>query len=392
MKVSPEAPIPANITIAVIEKNRCTFDDLGKYASPLLYTEHSADERRKIKNQIDDYIWSVIGPYIKFIEIDGSDLLSQVCENLIKYHPGKSYDDFFYHTEGSYSFPKKYIEFIHAQPLWHDYCDGQAENINNVGCLMSLKQHVIENTCIVFGNDYVLPDIKSSQTTVIGSINKKDIIRIIKRRFYFSAILIKESSIVKYYYQNPVYLISKIYGLAENDTIEKLSCDLFKYNLLLYFQHNKINRKDKYVNKIATRINGLYQLHGDVLMLHELEENIFANISLREAKRLNVLSYGRLYDRQSKPEEVHTVVQVDVDEKGSEHEKKVTPFWSRYIIMNKRMDKWKKEKNKCINCHGEIKNLIVCDKCYRAKYCSESCQKEFSSYHTEECINPKSLV
>lgn len=378
------------ITVALIEKNRCNFDDLGLYASPLMYAEHEPEQRASIKASIDNYIWSVIGPYVKFIEIDSNDFLTHICENLIKSHPGRNYDDFFYHTEGSYSFPKKYIEFIHAQPLWREYVDGETENINNIGCLFSLKQHVIENTCVVFANDYISATSitkNSAQTTIIGSICKKDIIRLIKRRFYFSAILIKENSFVKYYYQNPSYLIRKIYGLQEKDSIEKLPFELLKYNLLFYFQHDK----KKYINKMATRINGLYRLYGDVLMLHELEENVFANISIHEAKRLNVLGYGRLYDRQIKGEETHTITQVDVNEKGEESEKKVTPFWSRYIVVNHRMSQWKKNKNKCINCHKDIRNLIVCDKCYRAKYCSESCQKEFSSYHTDECMNPKTF-
>ncbi|XWV26127.1 hypothetical protein QJ857_gp0953 [Tupanvirus soda lake] len=372
------------ITIAVIEKNNCTFDKMEEHAACLLYAEHGEEERKKIKQNINNYIWSVIEPYVKFVDVDEKDFLGTICDHLTNCFPGRKIDEeFFYHTEGSYSFPKKYIEFIHCQPLWKDYKDSQIENMNNLACLMSLKHNVIENTCVVFSNKY---DLSAPHFTALESITKEDILRIVRRRFYFSAILIKDDQLVKYYYQNPSYLISKIYGLTEKENIQKLSQSILKYNLAFYFQHDK----SKYVNKIATRINGLYRLHGDVIMLHEMEENVFANLSIHEAKRLNVLSYGRLYDRELKKEEIHTIDTVEVDDKGKQVEKKVTPLWSRYIVVNHRMLQWQEKKNKCINCYGEMKTPIVCDKCYRVKYCSYVCQKEFSSYHTDECINPKS--
>lgn len=372
-------------TIAVIKKNNCKFDEMEKYARPLLYKEHSLEERKKLKNDLNNYIWSVIEPYVEFINFEeDDDFMTIACYNATKCFADKDPDYFFYHTEGSYSFPKKYIEMIYAQPLWNDYPANTIENMNNIACLFSLKHHVIENNCVILANKY---DLSAPFYTSIDSINKDDIIRIIRRRYFFTAILIKNNNIVKYYYQEPKYLITHIYGLSENDKIEKLSTSLLKYNLVFYFQHDK----SKYVNKIATRINGSFRLHGDVLMLHEMEENIFANISIHEAKRLNVLSYGRLYDRQLKDDEIHTIPTVEVDENGNQTEKKTTPLWSRYIVGERRMIKWNENKDKCINCFQKISTPIICDLCYRAKYCSINCKKEFKHYHDDECINPKSL-
>lgn len=372
-------------TIAVVQKNRCSFEKMEEYASKLLYTTHTDEERINIKTALNNYIWSEIEPFVKFIDIpDDDDFLTVVCENITKRFPEKKADEFFYHTEGSYSFPKKYIEFLHCQPLWKEYQNGKIENINNLGCLFSLKHHVIENDCIIFANKY---DLSAPHFTVLDSVNKEDIIRVVRRRYFFSAILIKDDSLVKYYYQDPKYLITKIYNLTEKDNIQKMSFGHLKYNLVMYFQHDK----SKYLNKIATRINGSYQLHGDVLLLHEMEENIFTNLSMHEVRRLNVLSYGRLYDRQLKDEEIHTMPTIEVDENGKEYEKKVTPIWSRYITLDRRMLKWKENKNKCINCYQEIKNVVHCEKCYRLKFCSTKCRKEFDSYHSDECINPKSI-
>lgn len=370
-------------TIAVIEKNQCTFDNLEKYALPLLYREHTNEERKKIKKEIDNYLWSVIEPHVKFIQIQSNDdFMTIVCNQLTQSFPNKNPDEFFYHTDTSYSFPKRYIELIHCQPLWPEYQKDQQKNMNCLGCLFSLKHNVIENHCVIMANRY---DLSNKHYVAVDSVTKEDILRVIRRRFFFSAILIQDQKLTKYYYQNPSFLVSKIYGLSENDNIEKLSITHLKYNLLFYFQHDK----NKYVNQIATRINGSYRLHGDVLLLHEMEENIFNNLSIHEAKRLNVLSYGRLYDRKLKDEETHTITTVEVDENGKEKKKDL--YWSRYIVSEKRMLTWKVNKNKCINCNQEMKNPITCEMCYRVKYCSVSCKKEFDNYHLDECINPKCM-
>lgn len=371
-------------TIAVIEKNRCQFDKMEEFALPLLYKQHNDEERILIKNNINNYIWSVIEPYVKFIDIEEEDFITQVCENITKGFPERKPDEFFYHTEGSYSFPKKYIEFIYCQPIWKDYVESKTENMNNLACLFSLKHNIIENSCVIFVNKF---DMKAAHFTAMDSITKEDIIRIVRRRFLFSAIIIKQDSMVKYYYQNPAFLISNIYGLTDQDNIEKISISHLKYNLVLYFQHDK----SKYINKIATRINGCYQLHGDVLVIHEMEENVFANISIHEAKRINVLSYGKLSDRKLTEEEIHTVSAVEIDTNGKEVEKKVTPFWSRYIIINHRMNEWQNQKMKCANCHDEVLCPVICPKCFRTKYCSKKCMDEFDTYHSEDCINPKSF-
>lgn len=368
------------VIIAVIEKNRCNFDRMEEFALPLLYKNHNEETRKRLKKEIDDYIWSEISPHIKFIELDEmDDFITSVCSNLISNFPDKNPDQFFYHTEGSYSFPKKYIEFIYCQPTF-TYTDGEVDNMNNIGCLLSLKHNVVENTCVVFANRY---DLSANNFVVLDSISKEDLIRIIRRRFFFTAILVTpDNQLIKYYYQNPTYLITQIFGVTQNDNIERLSFCHLKYNFLCYFQHNKSLE----INPIATRINGSYRLYGNVLFLHEMEENVYANLSVHEMKRINVLSYGRLYDRNLKAEEIHTIPKIEVNEEGEQTETKTTPYWSRYIVIDHRMNQWQKTKDKCINCLGKMTKPLVCSKCYRARYCSPKCEKEFASYHSDECL------
>lgn len=370
--------------IAVISKNNCQFDDLETYVLPLLYQYHDETTRLQLKNKLNDYLWEIIEPYVTFINCQSDTFMETICTHLVKEFPDKNLDEFFYHTESSFSFPKKHTELMYCQPTWSHQKD-QKVNMNFIGCLFSLKHNVIENTCVVLANNY---DISSQNNIVVGDVTKNDILRMIKRRYFFSAELIKNDTITKYYYQNPGYLVSKLFDLKEQDTIEKLTVGFLKYNLSFYCNQNK----NQYVNKIATRINGLYQLYGDVLVLNEMDEHVYTNLSTHELRRLNVLAYGRLYDRQLKADEIHEESHFEVDEQGKEIEKKKTPLWSKYIIIDKRMSEWQNNKNKCFYCNKNIEKHVTCDKCFRIKYCSVKCQSEYNNYHSDDCINPKSIT
>lgn len=377
------------ITVAIIEKNRCSFDDIEKYMSPLLYRSISKDERLKLKKELDNYIWSIINPYVKIIETNKENLLEDSLRAITSNFPDKRIDgDFYFHTESSYSFPKRCLEILYFEPLWDNYKKFQLDNMNNLGCYFSLNHNVIENSCAILSNIY---DMDADKNVVIGSTTKEDIIRVIKKRYMFSAILIKNDTIEKYYYQNPKYLICEIFGLTESDNINKISVELFGYKLTFYSIYDKNN----YVNKIATRMNGSFRLYGNVLVIHELDDNINGNICEHEFKRLNVLSYGRKYDRESYKLESMKEEQIMIDENGNQSTKEIIPYRGRYVVVEEKMQKWKLAKNKCVNCGINIdkpKKPIICDKCFRVKYCSETCKKEFDRYHYEECINYKTMM
>ena len=43
------------ITIALIEKNKCNFDQMEEFATGLLYTKHVEETKNKIKININNY-------------------------------------------------------------------------------------------------------------------------------------------------------------------------------------------------------------------------------------------------------------------------------------------------------------------------------------------------
>ena len=355
-------------TIAIISKNNCQFDQMEKYCVHLLYHELSAVDIGRLKHKLNTYIWSVIEPYVKFIEINATDFLTDLCQNLTACFPNRVADDFYYHTEASYSFPKRYVELVHCQPLWQEYLKDEVHNINNLGCLFSLSHHVIENTCAIIANKY---DNTAPKHVALDTISKNDIVRVVRRRFFHTAILVTDGSLHKYYFQKTDHLLNQIYG---SDT-DHFTNTQFGYNLVYYYQKQKIEQTEQYVNKIATRINAQKRLYGPVLILHEMDDKIYANISIHELKRLNVLSYGLVADRLARPDETFTFGET------ADTNTNQTPLWSRYMIIDKRMAERKQPH--CINCKKTEPALFVCTSCYRVRFCSVQCQKEFPPH---DCI------
>lgn len=371
--------------IALIKKNRVNFDQIEEYASPLLYKKLNKDTILFLKKSLNDYIWSVVSPFITFIDVDSSedldlDLMTVICTNLTNEFDDKSPDDFFYRTEGSYSSPKRFIELVHCQPTWSSYEPSTEDNLspmNNIGCLFSLEHNVIENSCVLIVNSY---DLNLDRFISLDSITKEDICRVVRRRYFYTGVLVDPTEsfpLIKYYYQDPAYLISSIYS---KNSIQHLSFTHLKYNLVMHFENND---NDQPTNEICSRINSTHRIKGKCLILHEMDENVFCNLSIHEVKRLNVLSYGTIQNRQLLPTEMHSFQIQMIDEHSPE--KKICPLWSRYIVLNSRMLKWKETKNKCFNCGNNMLIPIVCNGCYRIKYCSSSCQKEFRHLHQSEC-------
>jgi len=376
------------IKIARVEKNKCNFSRMDEFVPPLLHKSHLSADFDKLNDLLNDYIWSELKPYVTFIDVDINDPMTTICTEITKCFPGIPYDNFFYMTEGSYSSPKAYLEFVYALPTQTSYVKSQPENMNNFGCLMSLKHNVVENSCVVIANKY---DLKAEKFVSLMSIRKEDLIRVIRRRYFHSAILIKDNNIIKYYYQNPGALASSVFNLDINtDSVETLSFTHLKYNLIYYFKQDKT----KYPNQCATRINAHNKIYGDVLVFNELEENIFTNLGVREFKRLNLLSYGRLCDRELTTEETFSITgtpdqtdQSDHPDQSDTMPNKKDLLWSKYLVSEHRFSKLGQNKNQCIMCKNKIETRVICPHCFRPKYCSmECCIHDFSTYHFKECI------
>lgn len=380
------------VKLILIKKNRCTFDRITDFVVPLLHKPIFSDSILidKLELALNDYIWSELEPHVTFIDIDiesGSDIMDIICRNLCACFSDKEPDDFFYLTESSYSTPKYFLEFVHAQPMWDDYEASQITNMNNIGCLMSLRHNVIENNCILIVNKY---DLSMPKFVSMIDCAKEHLIHVIRSRYFHSAVLIKENTLVQYYFQNPVALVTELFNLnVKTDSIDTLSFTYLKYNLLFYFRQDK----NSFINKCATRITAHNKIYGEALLFHEPEEKIFSNLDKDEVKRLNLLSYGRLSTRDLTKNEINdmtTINQCPTSDGDSGPNPNPNPnpvLWSKYLVSEKRFLTCKEINNKCLFCNSEIKKLIICSHCFRPRYCSEECCiRDFKKSHFAECI------
>lgn len=380
------------VTIAVIQHNDIVFSDIEQYVKPLLYRDLDKLTRQQLKNQLDTYIWSVMQPFVNFVTVPMCKVVDTACEKIIQSF-NKEPQQLFYHTESSYSFSKGIIEFVYAQINQ----GGEVELLpkNTIGCLMSLKHSFIQNTCVVLFNSY---DLTAPKFVKLSNISQKELIAVIRRRFFHSAIVVPvnfpNNDLIKVYYQKTEYLLGAVF-LNNSDKTDVFHCDIIKHNLLVY--HLKTPLESQFetddlshvINKFATRICGTKRIYGNVLIINEMDSNIPANLSLTDIKNIDMIAHGRLYDRSLKNNETTTEEIVEIDSSGQENTVNKVPFWGRYIAMKNRIENNLLKNNICIYCgnYGDVsKKLYYCTGCYRVKYCSIQCQKlDYVAYHKNDC-------
>ncbi len=368
------------VIVAVIQQNECEFTEMAQYAEPLLYTKLGDSVRKEMKQELNNYLWDVMGKFVTLVDIPIEFLIEHILNYTTNKFPGKDVgSDFLHITDISYAMPKKYLEIIHSKPQWPDF--PKLENVNSIASLFSIEHRYAEHTAVIIANSY---DTSQPKSVKLTDITKKDLLAVIRRRFLHTAVMISENSLHKYYYQDLSVLLSSALDISldEEGTVQKLYFENINYGLTMYWNPNNTTKK---INKIATRINGCYRVNGDVLLTNEMGENIPANLSIREVKRLNVLSYGRLCDRQLSPFEIRKEEKITVNDQGKEEKKEVITPWNKYLVMDERMKKWKGIK--CIYCGIIAEKKLKCNLCYRAVYCSLECWKKYSAHHREECMN-----
>ena len=364
-------------TIAIINLNDCQFD-LTKYAQPLIYCKLSDIDRKNLKNELHNYIWSVIKDHIEFIETNTDCYVGDSVTKIIEEF-NRDPNDFLYHSQTSYSNPKKTLELIFCQPRWESYELNLAKNMNKLACLFSLQHTVIENKCAVIGYEY------HENNLILGNVTKNDIIGVVKRRYFHSGVYIENDIMTKFYYQNLKYAAIGLFGLDKSDNIEETNFDLFNYNLKILSIPNRTD-----INKIATRLHGKKQIFGPVILFNMWEENIFANLSLREANRLNMLSNGLLLNRVINESDIKRKDIIKIVDQVEKTES-VPVIWNKFIIVEKYIKNYNENlKNKCSKCNKNIINIIdeslSCQKCFRMKYCSESCKNIDNHSNSSDCV------
>jgi hypothetical protein len=161
-----------------------------------------------------------------------------------------------------------------------------------------------------------------------------------------------------------------------------------KYNLNFIVNPNS----PPYPNEIATRLNGVKNIRGECIVIHELDENIYNNLSIHELRRLNVLAYGLDKDRLIDSTELidtntnaNTETDPEIKNEIEKIQKRNTLIWNKYVIVELRMKKWGHYKDLCQTCNNylDMNNIYKCCKCWRTRCCSSKCLEKCK----HDCIN-----
>lgn len=357
------------VTVAVLTQTSELFENMAEYAAPLLYQILETNERRRLKIALNDYLWKTIEPHVSFHEVplEQEAFLTSISQYLTTPFPEHEMSEFHYNIQASFTSPKTILEIAYAEPIWQQKDNPETlPNTNALGCLFTLDHAIIRNTCIIIANGY---DINQPKGAFMKSITREDILRVIRGRYFHSAVIVGHDSMTKMYYQKSEHIVEAVFGRDVLSEVKRLDVGLFKYCLVFHYLPEP-NGNTKYVNEICTRIAATKRFYGQVLVLNELHKDVNINLSTHELRRLNVLAYGSLADRDLRFEEI------DSDKCST-----------KYSIVEARMKCWNYAQQQCFCCGEIIISPVKCTKCYRLKFCSEKCRENTVSEHQSECLN-----
>jgi len=347
------------VLVALVQPGNPITASLESCISPLLYKALVKEGRRQIKAQIEEQLASMLAPYVSFIEVgNDDDTLQKMVEAVgtTREHPR-------FNTESSYGYTKGVTEIFYEQ------VQEEETEINVIGCYHSLEHTIIRGRSLVLANRFVAGD-QGVPRLMRMDTEMRDIIRVIRRRFYRSAILIDGDMIAKYYYQDSQNLTRAVFG----DRAVSTEYAVFMDHCLCLC---RLEVEQGVVNKIGSRVMGrkmvgpiIFSSHlespGNVGGLAHSEELAGAigasydNLTEKMIKRIGVLAYGDMEERRIKPAEL-------IKDREGEH-------WCRYLYLERRMTLFKKSPMVCAGCRGALgKKQYTCPVTYRYKYCSPGC-------------------
>lgn len=345
------------VRVAVIKPGNPSVAGLDEVISPLLYKALIKEGRREHKARIEEKLAEILRPYVRLEEIDSDDALDQMI-NLIQ--ASGSEENIRFNCEASYGYTKGFTEILYKMSESSD----TESPINAIGCYHSLAHTVIRGDCMVIANRFV---VKENGTIGIERVDLEmtDLIRVFRRRFYRSAVLVDGEIMAKYYYQSSQHLVESIFGTEIQLKME---------HQIFLGHHLSLRHRDDgqgVVNKIASRLLGKKIIGPLIFQLHlekpadDLKDDICDNLTERCLKRINLLAYGDLQDRAVRKNDLPADYQHDSDN-----------HWCRYYYLEARMNALKMNPRRCARCQGELgAKQYTCPITYRYKYCSEQCAR-----------------
>lgn len=341
---------PNNITLNYDEVQKCIMSD------------------KVLKNELNDYIKTVYNNEICYqLTLDNLIQIPDVLFNENKAVLSKLREDQKNNVVANINIvletPKKIVQMCYIEHLSKE----QYFDVNNLASTLYVETEDVKEKKpkFIFGTVlFVVYEYDFNEKTNMKHLDMSlnDICQMVRHKLYSTGIKLGLNS----------NILDKVYitDVNQTDEIRKEynqthNSNIFGYNLVFFYKN--YNEDNNIINEIATRMAGNVKIYGACFIFHEVQEYKLGRLSRHEFKRLNILSYGRLYDRK-------------MNEKYEE-----TKYINKYINLNKKMLEWNNNDKcyKCFMCEKLFKsyNGIKFGEFYRGLVCSNSCYN--SSYKSD---------
>lgn len=346
--------------IAVICQNQIDLTLMEPYLAPMLYRALDHETAYHAKKLLSAFIRHTVQPCVKFVDCvsgDTESIIATACREIAAARPQHGISDLNIMTTVSYSTSKTVLEVMHAETI--SECKNQfasdttihitKDNVNALACFMSLDHQIIIYTAVLLANRYTT----DANRFALRSTTWDDILKVVRRRFYLTAMRCEGATWVKMRYQHLEYLQHAVFGPAK---VIKKRLNFLKYYLVLIYMENTNAALNVTLTRLVNR-----PIHGVGLVLNETAQDVYTNLSCHEMQNIMDLAQNPMAFREIQSHELNM---------------------TSYMIVASRL---RTLQPKCHNKNCRELPTIQCQRCMRIRYCSTQCQNQDLEQHTPEC-------
>lgn len=319
------------------------FHDLEKYLRPCLYTSRGVEGLSQFRRYIRETVES------KLETVEGENIMEAISHHASADAEGSKRD--WYCTQ-SYSTPTHLYELVYGRAP-----SGEDQALSTLACLCSLKQEVIYGPAYLVKSQYVGGE--ENRGLRISSASVEDLVEIICRRYYFTAVHDEGGETHTIPYQDHEYLSGVVFGTVEGShpTLTR-QVQIHGYTLVaFYYRHcdRPVNRRSSALLRATVR--------GPVLWL-SLRGRTNEDVCVWES--LTQSEYHRLADHSLGDAEYLS---------GQPAE----GCWNRHLHLLSLRDTLPT----CQSCRTPVETPHTCPSCHHTVYCSEDCLDSDRERHRE---------
>lgn len=273
-------------------------------------------------------------------------------------------------TKICYETDKYVYQMCHKEELSEG--EKTEENINGIASYLTTTKNEIYGKVVLISSKITETGVCSPETLEKGMIRK-----ILYEKLIHKGVIVYPKGMVEEFR----YIKDPIEGTQEpKENLRWTEIPILNFNLIAVIE---LNPKEAEINEVVTRISGKEKIMGKVMIVSKTTEVEYVDLDKELLKKIDKIAYGRIHKRRLSQEE----------KRNGEKIEGRPIVRNRYCILEKRIEEYENEQEKCENCGEEFKEEgKICKGCYRVKYHNKECQKEDWLNHKNECVIEKETL